>query len=454
MSIFLLVDFGASRVKYAAFDAVSVKFRNEGDLPVPRPLRADGGFYEESPELLKETFFRACKKAASGLSGLSGVMLSSQMHGFVVLNAKGEPLTPYISWKDERSRLSLPGRESAFGVLEKRLGRDYRRITGMDMRSCFPAFNFAALARKRKLPRKCRIASLPEWLCAACGNDAGLVHESVFAGLGFYDLAKRRVSPDVYDAVSDYCGRKPSFGCPVSESVPAATLRLGREEVPVYAGVGDHQCAVLGAGNISGKTLSVNVGTGSQVSSPGLDLGRAEVRPYFEGGVMGTVTHIPAGRALEVFLGLFGSTASAELWKRLGRLKPGQALSCGLNADLAVFPSARGYKGGGALTGIGETFSRDEYLCALVRGMAVNYAAAEQLLSGGKLRRAVFGGGLARKIPALAGAFEMLTGVKTSVYSGGEETLRGLALLALKACGAAPDLEAASKLLRVKGDGK
>ncbi|HOX23616.1 MAG TPA: FGGY family carbohydrate kinase, partial [Elusimicrobiales bacterium] len=307
MSRFILIDFGASRVKYACFDARSKKFFNEGDTASPRPVRTAGLVWEESPAALRSAFLSACRKAAVGLERPPrGVLVCSQTHGFIALDEKKRPLSNYISWKDERS-LSALKKESAYEYLGRSIGAAYRQITGMKMRPCFPAFNFAALARTQKLPRKCRIASLPEWLAMGCDCDAGLVHETVFAGLGFYDLDRRRVSPLIYDAVSDYCGAKPVFGWPVAEMAPCATLRIMGADVPLYVGVGDHQSAVLGALGAKINALSVNVGTGSQVSCPGFPSALAENRPYLGNRVMATVTHLPAGRALEEFLGFFGT---------------------------------------------------------------------------------------------------------------------------------------------------
>jgi len=443
MSRYILIDFGASRVKYACFDAESGKFSGHGDLPAPRPARAEGLFWEESPKLLREIFLRACAKACSGQNAPEAVLLSSQMHGFVAVDGKCRPLSNYISWKDERSLAPIGKKESAYDTLGRRLGARYLAVTGMKMRPCFPAFNFAALARAAKLPRGCRLLSLPEWLCAGCDDDAGLVHETVFAGLGFYDLGKRRLSAAICDAVQDYCGVRPLFGCPVAELVPAASLKIRGRSVPLFTGVGDHQCAVLGAGNINGQTLSVNVGTGSQVSTPGMAGPRgAETRPYFDNAVLGTITHLPAGRALDEFLGLFGKSRQAGLWRRLGALTAEQVLESSLEVDLAVFASAYGYRGGGSVACIGPgRLTEQEYLGALVKAMAHNYACAAEILAGSRLKNAVFGGGVARKIPALSAAFERVSGIKARVFRDGEETLSGLAQLALRISGRPNGLE-------------
>ena len=444
MSRYLLIDFGASRVKYACFDAELGKFSGEGDLPAPPPVRAEGLCWEESPRRLREAFLSACAWASSGLkSAPDAILLSSQMHGFVVTDFKNRPLSNYISWKDERSLAVVGGKESAYDILGRKLGARYLALTGMKMRPCFPVFNFAALARAEKLPRSCRLLSLPEWLCAGCDDNAELVHETIFAGLGFYELGKRRLSPAIGDAVEDYCGCRPIFGCPVPEIVPCATLRMRGRSVPVFVGVGDHQCAVLGAGNINGKTLSVNVGTGSQVSAPGLSgPPGAETRPYFDNAWLGTITHLPAGRALDEFLGIFGKSQQSKLWKKLGALTAKQALESSLEVDLAVFASAYGYRGGGSVACIGPgRLTEHEYLGALVKAMAHNYACAAEVLAGGGLKKAVFGGGVARKIPALASAFELVSGIKAQVFTGREETLSGLAALALKISGRPDGLE-------------
>ena len=70
--------------------------------------------------------------------------------------------------------------------------------------------------------------------------------------------------------------------------------------VPIYVGIGDHQCSLLGAGLVERHTLSINLGTGAQVSTleDKWTPQEAETRPYFSGQMLNTITHIPGGRAL------------------------------------------------------------------------------------------------------------------------------------------------------------
>jgi sugar (pentulose or hexulose) kinase len=77
--------------------------------------------------------------------------------------------------------------------------------------------------------------------------------------------------------------------------------------------VGDQQASLFGAGLTSDK-LVVNIGTGGQVAGLQGQFetdGNYQIRPYFNGEKIRTITHLPSGRALKSFVEfVFGENAS------------------------------------------------------------------------------------------------------------------------------------------------
>ena len=98
--------------------------------------------------------------------------------------------------------------------------------------------------------------------------------------------------------------------------------------------------------------LSLNISTGSQVSllKSGVAFGNYQTRPFFDGRFLATITHIPAGRALNALVGLLSELAEAQglsladPWPYIAR-KVGEAGQAELRVDLTFFGSACGDRG-------------------------------------------------------------------------------------------------------------
>ncbi len=80
-----------------------------------------------------------------------------------------------------------------------------------------------------------------------------------------------------------------------------------------HGAYGDQQCALFGAQLAPGE-LSINASTGSQVSmrTVNFESGDYQTRAYFESSWLNTITHLPAGRSLNVLVDLLSELAVAE----------------------------------------------------------------------------------------------------------------------------------------------
>src|SRR5262249_48344847 len=114
-------------------------------------------------------------------------------------------------------------------------------------------------------------------------------HREAFAALGLDRLAWPRIER-----------AHAALGMLRADYAAATNARI-----PCYAGIGDHQCALLGVG-LDERELSINVSTGSQVSRLARSAlaGEFQVRQYFDGLLLETITHLPAGRSLDALLAL------------------------------------------------------------------------------------------------------------------------------------------------------
>ena len=203
---------------------------------------------------------------------------------------------------------------------------------------------------------------------------------------------------------------------------------------PCYAAVGDQQCALAGALLVE-RELSVNIGTGSQVGMLA-GAGRPDglqSRPYFDGRVLRTITHIPGGRALSGLIGLLGEIggiSEENAWRQI-ESAVAAVTSTDARAGVAFFPGACGY--GGFLENLHEgNMTVGHVFRAVFESMAWNYATcARRLDPDGEAGKAVFSGGVARRLEALRERTERALGLPARLSPHAEDTLFGLMTLAL-----------------------
>ena len=88
----------------------------------------------------------------------------------------------------------------------------------------------------------------------------------MLAGMGFYDIHSRSESAVMQSMLQELGGRHFRLNDLGNENEISGYWHHAGEKVPIYTGVGDHQCALLGAGNRPNQSISLNLGTGSQVS--------------------------------------------------------------------------------------------------------------------------------------------------------------------------------------------
>jgi sugar (pentulose or hexulose) kinase len=231
----------------------------------------------------------------------------------------------------------------------------------------------------------------------------------------------------------------------------AGEIVRGSRRIPVYSPVGDQQAALAGA-LLGESELSVNIGTGSQVSVVARTFGDGpgKVRPYFDGRYLQTVTHIPAGRALNVLVRMLTRDEAAEidaLWHEVESALE-TLESTDLVVDLSFFPSAFGQRGG--ISNIHErNLTAGHLFLAAFQNMASNYAAAAEILRpGNEWSSLALSGGIAHRSRRLREIVAARLGCPYRLSPAPEETLTGLACLGRVIAGLEASVAEAGAALR------
>ena len=441
--VHLGIDFGASRLKWALLDPSARALLRAGDRPALPNQASTVGRFEVDPEALRQVFREILALAAADAyelgAEIASVWIASEMHGFLLTDAAGRACSPYISWRDARSS---EGSDSPYASSLRRWGDRVREWTGVRPFPGLPLMNLQSFRASPGEPKEVHVQTIPDWLAGSLGPSTGLAHDTMLGGLGVFDPLRRQTVPELVNHLQAATGHKFLFNEACLDNSVAGFWPLAGRRVPIRVGVGDHSCAVRGAlAGAKADAVSLNLGTGSQVSRvrAAREIARPEstleFRAYGESHRLQTITRIPSGRALEMFLAPWGSRAG---WAALSQVPLAAILAASPDFSLAVFPGAwsvDGVERTAPLSLAESGLSREDYFATLLRSYVQQYVSAAQVVERNASSHAEFvlSGGIPRRLPVFAEALARLTARPVRVASTeGEETLYGLLELALE----------------------
>lgn len=452
MSTLIGIDLGTASIKGAVLDLDALRVASVHRESFPEPLGGLPDLFCEFDPLEVSRRVRAVITALlPHAPGCAGIVACGQMGGLVLCDQHGNPHSNYISWRDQRLLMMHRSGGTYWDLFTQRINDVDRRVLGNEVRPGLPASFLYWLAVRGHLPAEPLIASsLPDFVLAnLCGtrpathitNAVGAVnlessdwHRDMFMRLGYVHLE--------WPTLADL-------------REPAGWFEIGGGRLPWHPPAGDHQTALAGALLAAGE-LSINISTGSQLSrlASRLEYGNYQVRPFFDGLFLNTITHIPAGRALNVLVALLTELAetrrvdSPDVWEYIARASAA-APETDLEVDLAFFPSPVGERG--AIRNIREgNLTVGTLFLAAFRAMAENYdLCAARLAPARDWERVVFSGGLAH-LPRLRRMIVERLGAEYRFSETMEDTLLGLLVLGLTATGRDPTVQAAAKRLAAR----
>ena len=153
---------------------------------------------------------------------------------------------------------------------------------------------------------------------------------------------------------------------------------------------------------------------------------RCQTRPYFDGLLLHTRTHLPAGRALTHGVALLSrGRVDDEAWHWAATAANAPAQHALPHANPA-FHSVTG----GAGSGISDAHSPEDLLRGLVAAMAATYIDGAADVGFRPTDELLFCGGVAQRFAPLRAAIQSGLDGPARVASAGDRALRGLAVLA------------------------
>lgn len=431
----IAIDCGASFTKGAVFAEDGELLKK---LQYHAPAVKKGGEITEAVQIIE--LFKKIKEmlrelAKAGESSEYKLCISNEMHGFLLADAKGNPVTDYISWQKEYGGIIVNG-NSAIEELRKNIDSEDIIYTGMGLRNSLPSCNLLYLRKTGFFQGRKKIFyfyTLGDYIVRKLSGMEPICHPTNAAATGLYDLRTGEWNRKLTESYVNDGVIFPSVGCSVIK------FELEGISYQVNPAIGDQQAALLGAGLYSENMMSFNLGTGAQVARLTRGTRRTseyQIRPYFHGYYLMTIPHLPSGRALNVYfrfikevLGQFGAErADEQIWDKI-ILAEKKAEDTKIKCDLSFFENPLTSSDRGSVENIGEyELTMGNLFRAVFEQMSDNFVkAADRLCSDrSRIQRLVFSGGIARRMETVRNGIIEKYGKDIEYTVAQDETLRGL----------------------------
>lgn len=328
----IAIDCGASFIKATLFkDDCVVK-----DKKITTPSDTDPKKLKKSIDIIKEIIQRFSVDL-----DVVHIGLSNEMHGFVLADQNGNPVTQYISWQKELGSIN-----DCTHIFSK----ENICNTGMPLKTGLPSVNLYYISRQLQTPNnKLYFYTLGDYYISYITGKPAYCHPTNAAGTGLYNIIQEDWDFELIREVLPHdLADKIIFPQIYRDQEPIKCEMHGKSYY-FYPALGDQQAALLGAGLNGENQLSLNFGTGAQISvlSNKAEFSSAyQIRPFFNGMYLKTVPHIPSGRALNVYFRFVKEILTyktpmrdAEIWNYINAKAEG-CKEDSLEIDMSFFSNA------------------------------------------------------------------------------------------------------------------
>lgn len=432
----LAIDFGSTTIKGGVLDLDNGTITHLVREPFPEPIsNLPTGFHEVSANQIVSISRCVIEQLSSLEPAARHLFAAGQMGGCLLLNDRFQPLTNYLSWRDQRALQPLGGSNYLQQLRTCWTQSQFEQL-GSELKAGSATSLLYWLVHNGQLPKSALIVSIGDFVISQLCESVPVW--DVTSAIGLVDLTANQWHLPAFETAGLSDCRWPNL---VSPGTLVGQMRTQHNTLNCYSVLGDQQAALLGVALQPGE-LSLNCSTGSQVSeiTTTFQPGNYQSRYWLAGQYLNTITHIPAGRSLSVLASLLTELAResgltiADPWKIISRLTESASsnlqLPNGLTCDLSFFDSPLG--GRGNISGITtENLSVGNLFQAAFEYMADAYLeCAKRLGEERSWPGLVISGGLVHSFPTLKNKIQSRFQLPIRVTAEQEETLLGLLSLA------------------------
>lgn len=425
------IDIGTTSICLVLYDQESGRIQES----VSAPNRFLKGTFRQDADWIVSVAREKLDWLLEQDAGIGVIGISAQMHGIVYVDREGMAVSPYYTWKETCGKKFFEGMEAAEWLSRK---------TGCPMYAGYGTVTHFVLDKMGEIPAEAvGMVNIGDYLAMRlCGLSETGTDCSIAASFGGFDLSAGRFDLGALRVAGVDTRFYPQVR---TERRTAGYYR----SIPVMPAVGDNQASVYAAAGEDSRVVSVNVGTGAQVSvtDTRLDpLQTGEIRPFTRQRYLYVQASVNGGKAYEKLAAFFEETvelftgaktdAGIDVYEKMAAM----GMAAG-QTTLVVTPSLCGARGEGSSSGsvrnlTEENFHPSDLVSAYVTGMAQElyqlYLKFPPDLRKGRRRIAASGNGI-RKNRLLAQEVERLFGMPLEFGEWKEEAAAGAAMMAVQA---------------------
>lgn len=356
----------------------------------------------QNPDVILDSVKSIIKQMSRDYPKVVSIGLTGQMHGILYTDRKFNAISPLYTWQDCRGDLIYRN--------AKTYAQELSDITGYKTASGYGAVTHYYNTVNRKIPAGgVKIITIHGYIAGKlCGNTDVPLHISDAAAIGLFDFSKNGFD---LKAIRE-SGMDSSFFPDVKKSV-SSIGKMGRVEI--FLPVGDNQAVFTGSVKDYYETVSLNIGTGSQVSilyDRFIQKSNCETRPFNGKDYLIVGSSLCGGRSydiLEKFIDRCATLAGAPEERRYDIMKKIADNVFDINDRLEVETTFAGTRQNpdirGSINNIGtKNFTPEHMVEGFLRGMIKElYAMYEEIKDKTHKRHKILAGsgnGI-RKNPAL-----------------------------------------------------
>lgn len=454
---YVAIDIGSSFIKSAILDTGNFEIVGHKTVSMPPRLSNQDKCFEVDAEFIFVSVKNLidCYLDEHG-SEIIGILFSTQMHGFVLADEQGIPITNYVSWQDERCLDEMPNNGKTYlQYLETILSREDMKESGVYLKAPLALCNlFTLLCQGFMIPKDTHFCTLGSYIIFRL-TGRNVCHLTNAAPTGFADVVNQRWNKKIINKVN--CDRL--LFPELKKSLDACGDYIYKNKnVPIYPDIGDQQACVLGCMARPEQDININIGTAAQIAVIRRQFGSAygEIRPFFDDCYLNTISRMPGGRNLDVLIeflqdvgeNVFNVTLTkSAIWDKIIYLASNSDAK-GLKVDTSFFKTMG--SDFGVITNINDTnISVGTLFTAAFEDFATTYDKYINKLCSERtsIERIVFSGGVASKNQALLQSISRITGLKGVLPPMPDEVFVGLFRIALVCSKMCATIEESYKLL-------
>lgn len=298
----IALDLGSTFTKAALLTAGKV--HAERQIPTPAAFLKNHDRYEIDAEVYYRQVVSLIDEFVDDMP-IDGILISTQMHGYILTDAAMKPITPYISWQDKLGAKHLPA------IREFLMDVDVYP-SGVPLKGNLAVCSLLARrAEGEEIPEGAYFHTLGGYIIARL-TGLHVCHITNAAPTGLADIKKVCWNEILLKRTGLFMLRMPE----IVDSIKPVGMYRG---IKVYPDIGDQQVCAFGADLEVGHSLHVNVGTAGLLGAlcQEFKVDRCESRPWLENGCyLRTVSGLLGGRHIQVLRETY-SGSDDEVWPLL-----------------------------------------------------------------------------------------------------------------------------------------